>query len=380
MLAPRVLPSASSGRIPPITAAGRHTRVDEYILANLWHRPARRGVLLDLGCGFPPLTTIDSANRLADWDVIGADPVFGRYLVHDDSGGYAWFTDAMEPRYYQAGLSDPNRSNDVHSDPEATRNRFTALLHELLPLLSGDDPRVAQVAEHREARLVKHPLRQVERPNLRFIEGGIGGVEIDGGVDVIRCMNVLIYFDRAFRTRALEWATSVLVPGGLFICGVNWARSTSSRYSVYQKVGDSLVRREFAFGIDCVRPIDFLSWYTLHDDEAEALLLADAVRTLRSDDTFRIAYDQRLDAILAASGMCPRSADGYLGTMAPDLTTVQREERMEAIGVTLCAERFVEGAVDVLDRAGRTAWVNCVGHVASLPNDIPSLAELESRS
>ena len=380
VIAPHVLPSAWGGIIPPITAAGRHKLIDEYILANPWHRPSGRGVLLDLGCGFPPVTTIDSANRLADWSVIGADPAFGHYLVYDDIGDYACFSEPTSPRYYQAGATDPSRWNNLHADPAATRARFTALLAELLPLLPNDDPSVAQVAELRGNRLVRHPLRQFERDNLRFIHGGIGSVAVDGGVDVIRCMNVLMYFDRAFRARALEWAMTLLKPGGLFICGVNWARSTSSRYSVYQKVGDALERREFAFGIDCVRPIDMLSWYTLHPDEAEALLLVGAVRTLRGDEAFRTRYDTRLDQILAATELCPRGDDGYLGAPGLGLTPAQREERFESIGLTLSAEHLATAAVDALQRVGRKAWINCVGHVATLPDDdISSIDALEAR-
>jgi hypothetical protein len=379
-IAPHVLPSAWGGKIPPITAKGRHKLVDEYVVANPWHRPSGRGLLVDLGCGFPPFTTVDSANRLPDWDVIGADPAFGRYLVYDELGDYAWFTDASSPRYYPAGVADQKRRSALHQDPAATNQRFTALLEELLPLLPDDDPSLAQVAERRGARLVRHPLRQFEAPNLRFVEGGIGTLAVDGGADVIRCMNVLGYFDRAFRTRTLEWAGTVLKPGGLFICGMNWARSTSSRYTVYQKVDDTLVRREFAFGIECVRPIDFLSWYTLHHDEAEALQLADAARTLRSDETFRRAYDDRLDGILATTGMCPRDADGYLGTVPLDLTPTEREERMESIGLTLGSAGLTDAAVRVLRGAGRTAWINCVGHVASLPDEITSLDALEGRA
>jgi SAM-dependent methyltransferase len=268
----------------------------------------------------------------------------------------------------------------LHRDPDATSARFTRLLHDLHPSLPDDDPSVAQVAERGGARLVRYPMRRFEKPNLRFVEGGIGTVEVSGGVDIIRCMNVLLYFDRAFRTRALQWAATVLKPGGLFVCGVNWARSTSSRYSVYQKVGDALVRREFSFGIECVRPIDFLSWYTLHADDAEALLLADAVRTLRTDEMFRLAYDARLDAILAGTGMCPRGTDGYLGGLPSDLAPTDREERMESIGLTLGTHGLTDAAVGVLQRAGRMAWVNCVGHVATLPDDIASLDTLESRS
>ena len=48
-------------------------------------------------------------------------------------------------------------------------------------------------------------------------------------------MNVLIYFDPAFRENTLKWATLRLKDGGLFICGLNFAQSVNSRLSIYQK-------------------------------------------------------------------------------------------------------------------------------------------------
>src|SRR5262249_58978519 len=110
--------------------------------------------------------------------------------------------------------------------------------------------------EHDGARLVRNPLRRYEAPNLTLRRGAIGSVSIEGGVDVIRCMNVFMYFDRAFRQRALDWAATLLRPGGLMLCGSNWARSMSSRYTVYQEDRGTLVPREFAFAIANVRPLE----------------------------------------------------------------------------------------------------------------------------
>ena len=66
--------------------------------------------------------------------------------------------------------------------------------------------------------------------------------------------------------------------------------------------------------------------------------------------------------------------------MAPGVTLARCEERMTSVCLTLRAERFAEAAVRVFDRAGCTARVNRVGHVASSPNDIPSLAELAAEA
>lgn len=91
--APRTVPSAWNGTVPPITMPRRHHRLDDYIAGNWWHRSQEEPVLVDLGCGFPPFTTIESAARLPNWQVIGVDPAFGRYLVYDERGDYACVDD-----------------------------------------------------------------------------------------------------------------------------------------------------------------------------------------------------------------------------------------------------------------------------------------------
>jgi hypothetical protein len=83
---PRILPGAWGGIVPPITLAGRHIRIDEYVRCTPWARFAPGATLVDIGCGFPPLTTVDSATRLSGWNVIGSDPGFGRYLAYDARG------------------------------------------------------------------------------------------------------------------------------------------------------------------------------------------------------------------------------------------------------------------------------------------------------
>ena len=139
--------------------------MDAYLAHNPWHRPGREPVLLDLGCGFPPVTALDSATTLPGWRVIGDDPSFDRYFVYDGAD-YACFDVEGLLRFF------PDRHHGGRSGPDAMA--------------------------HRGARLVLNPLRHYERDNLRLTHGEIGSVDIEGGVDVIRCMNVLMYFDHAF--------------------------------------------------------------------------------------------------------------------------------------------------------------------------------------
>jgi hypothetical protein len=358
---PRTVPSAWSGTVPPVTLADRHRKIDEYIAGNPWHQPVGQGVFVDLGCGFPPLTTMETAQRLDDWRVVGVDPAFGRYLVYDADGVYACYDDELKLRYYESGNYDP--------DPVASRAKFGALLDRLLPRLPSGDAEVGD--EH--GRLIRNPVRHYETGNLDLQPGGIGEFTLDGGADVIRCMNVFMYFDHPFRQRALEWAATQLRPGGLFLCGSNWAHSACSRYTVYQKDGDRLVAREFAFSIENVRPIELAPWYALHDDNLENLANAHAVAAIRADELVCSRLDSRLDALLRKLGVCVRGEDGYLGGAPADMPADELARSSSVLAKHLDDEGYVEEAVAALNRAGRKAWRNHVGHVAMHPVTPPPL-------
>lgn len=213
-----------------------------------------------------------------------------------------------------------------------------------------------------------------EPANLELRCGRIGEFTVDGGADVIRCMNVFTYFDHSFREEALAWAKALLRPGGLFVCGSDWIDSASSRYTVYRKEGDRLVAKEFAFSIDNVRPIDLAPWYGLHDDNVENLANAHAVGTVREDMPFRRRFDIRMDSLLAKLNMCRRDPDGYLGNAPADMPAEDRARCSSILAAHLDDEGFVSEAVDVLRRSGRHAWRNHVGHVAMRPVTPPPLA------
>jgi SAM-dependent methyltransferase len=358
---PQAVPSAWGGGVPPVTVAGRHQKIDDYIAANQWHQPHGEPVLVDLGCGFPPLTAVDSAARLPGWRIVGVDPAFDRYLLYDDQGDYGCFDDTLYLRYHQ------NQFGGLDADPAATRERLCRLLYRLLPLLASNDTGELAEVEYQGSRLVRNPARRYESTNLALTQGEIGSFNINGGADVIRCLNVLMYFDQPFRDRALEWASKVLRPGGLFLCGSNWVRSTSSRYTVYQEQDGHLVPREFAFSIDNLRPISLAPWWALHDDDLENLYNAEAVGIIRRDEAFRRRFDERLDALLELAGICRRGPDGYLSGPDSETTLTDFDKHNATLAEQLDHEGFVDDAVAVLRRNGHKAWRNSAGHIAMQP-------------
>lgn len=359
----KVLPGAWGGRIPPITFADRHCKIDEYVSTNRWRPAGSTGTFLDLGCGFPPLTTVETADQLPDWQVWGIDPLIPRYLLHDDSGNYAIFDEHQRAEYFQPVVPSGKNWDALLVDADGTRARFEALLRRMLeeaPIGEQLDP---TPVEKDGARLLIDPVRHYRRDNLSFAVGSIGTAPLEG-VDVVRCFNVLGYYDDAFREQALAWFESLLGDGGLLVCGSNVGRSAVCRYFVYQKQGDRLWPREFAFGIDNLCPHAVNPWYAQHDDDREVGLLMDLIRSLRSDSGFIARVLARSDALRAEYGISPRQADGYYGESDPSLLAWELSDRAALIGERLEEEGYSEQAAAILRDAGYDAWCNEIGHIA----------------
>jgi SAM-dependent methyltransferase len=359
VIVPGILPGAWGGMVPPFTLPGRHKKIDVYLRSNEWARFEPGTVMLDVGCGFPPQTSIEAAEAFPDWRIVGVDPTFEPYLLYDERGNYASLDRAGRVRYFQA--TRPEEFMRVYSDRDATIQHFSEAFAQLLPRLPADDGKLCAV-EYDGRRLVRHPLHTYERPNLTFIQGGFGSSDLPQA-GVVRSFNVLIYYGADFRRKAEEWAAQVLRPGGLFICGRDDSDTLNAHYSVYRNEGGRLVEKEFAFGVDMVR---HCVWYAMHDGERETWRLAKLLGILRSDREFLRDYDARLDALLKENKIAIRDENGHL-TEPPDpidparALPVYREiaRQMEA--------EFADRAVSVLQRAGLHAWRNPVGHVAVGP-------------
>lgn len=367
-MAPGLLPGAWGNVIPPFTLEDRHVEIDRYLAANPWATFSDGTTMLEMGCGFPPQTAVDAATRFASWQLLGADPRFDPYVLHDAEGNYACMSDEGDVRYFHPANPGIATYMALYKDPAATFQRFRTIFERLLPLLPVDEDGTRAEVTHDGARLVRNAIQGFTRSNLHFVQAGIGA-EMEP-VDVIRVFNVLMYFDADFRRDAEWWALNTLKPNGLLLCGGDNSMSTEARYTVYQRVGDALVPREFAFSLDNVRPPTMNSWFCLHNDERETFLTARIVGLLRRDDEFREAFDARVDALMREQRLWVRRADGAL-LPAPDQPPATQflALRMQA-NAQLRAEGFHERAVAVLQRAGLRAWENAVGHIAIDPADL----------
>lgn len=362
VMIPELLPRIRANTAPPMTVGDRHRRINRYLDNNPWTSFPDDSVLLEMGCGFPPITALDAARDLPQWQVIGADLQFDPYILYDPSGNYACLDSSGSVRYFQATGSATSRS--FYNDASPILRQFRELFEELRPKLpSSEDNELVSIV-HDGFRLVRNPIKSFERDNLRFVQLGIGAETPQA--DVVRIFNLLYYFDAQFRSQAEEWVLRTLRPGGLFLCGGDGPRTQEARYSTYRHENGALVRKEFAFSLDNLRPLTPVPWFCLHDGEKETFELARLVGVIRSDERFRHDYDSRLDELLAEKRLWLRQ-DGFLVAPPNPLPTTERDQAREVIEEQLDNDGFTDHAVSILKDAGYSAWRNTLGHISILP-------------
>jgi hypothetical protein len=316
---------------------------------------------IDIACGFPPLTTIDTADALQGWQVTGIDRALPTYLVNDALDNYAVFDRDGRATYFQPVNPSMDKWTALLSDWDGSRRRFETLLQSLL----AERDRSGAGLDHAEfggASLQVNPAHAYERPNLRFLSSDLEAAVAEAA-DVVRCCNMLLYFDDAFRTAAMPQLAALLRENGLLVCGTDWAFTTEARYFTYRKRKGALADGQFAFSIDCLAPLAIVPWYTLHDDDRELALLGTLLQALRSDRAFINRFTERSDELRAAAGVCPRGSDGYYDATIPDGGPGEVWTRSAALSERLSAE-LARPAADVLGRSGWRAQVNPVGHIA----------------
>jgi hypothetical protein len=365
---PGFLPCAWSGRVPPLTLPKRNAKLDSYVVKHTWPDRLVTPVFVDMGCGFPPITTTDAAAALSGWRVFGVDRSFSDYVVFDGDGNYACFNGQgvfqyFQPRMDRAGIR-------MYQNPAEVRLRFEKVFEDLHPLLSKATDQTSESVEKNGNKLIHHPIRDYEAPNLKFIESEMEDVQVPPA-HAIRCMNTLIYFEPEVRQRMLVQAGALLADTGILIVGANLMSGASCRYAVYRRDNQSVEATEFALGLDNLRPISVMPWYTLHDDDPEAILLADVIRQVRADRPFWRVFTGRLDELMAQYGLFQRDSNGFLYAPEGEEFAGDFAERASRLWRQVEEEGFTDGAVDALNRAGFAAWKNPVGDIAIRPSSGP---------
>jgi len=367
---PAMLPSAWGGRVPPLTSRGRHRKLDAYVRQLSWPGAAGRPIFIDLGCGFPPATTVDTAGTLPEWSVYGIDPSFFRFVLYDAEGRYAFFNRDGKFQYCQSPLKPLNET------PEAVRKRFQSLFFDLRPHLTAPHDHTSATVAKDGHKLVANHIRDYETKNLTFIRAAIEDFKLPPA-RFIRCMNVLLYFPKAKRNAMLSSIAESLEDGGLLMTGFNHPFGIYARYAVYRKTAAGLQPCEFAFGLDNLRPLGIGPWLTLAQEDQEAELLADLSGAIRRDRIFWAPFGSHVDGLREELGIGRRANDGFLQfteeirNAPPHILS----EKTTSLWNRVDASGYTDGAIEALVRAGFTAWKNKVGDIAVLPpeNSLPTV-------
>jgi hypothetical protein len=360
---PSVLPGAWGGCIPPITMPDRHKKIDTYVSRHNFSAGNGTLCFMDVGCGFPPLTAADTARNLPDWRVYGIDRSFADYLLIDRDGHYACFDEGGKFLYFQAMMNISGR--ELYANPDVAKRSFEHLFAELHPILPASDGSGSASMERNGTKLIRNHIKDFEADNLSFIQSNIE--DLDGPIaKVIRCMNVLLYFNSEEKKRMLMKLSDLLETGGLIIAGTNGI-GIQNRYMIYGKGVDGLVPREFALSLDNLGYISAMPYFTIQENDAEAMLLADLLRAIRADRFFWSDFSKRLDEILEQLGFCRRRSDGFLQIINEAVTTREYLKNNFLVWRQMAEEGYSDRAVEVLNKVGYNAWKNPVGDIAVEP-------------
>lgn len=358
-----MLPCAWGGKIPPLTLPNRHRKLDVYIKGQDRFNQTKAPVFLDMGCGFPPITTSDTAKTLSDWQVFGVDYSFPDYIVYDKEGHYACFDKNGSFQYFQALLTPGGRA--LYQDPKGTRKYFNKLFLTLKEQGSQSFGNPYETDGKDGSRLIHNHVLNFETDNLRLIKSDINDVNLPPA-KVIRCMNVHVYFDTDTRKKMLIKAGELLDEDGLMIVGTN-GLAVQSRYFIYEKKTCNLTCSEFAFSPDNLGHVSHMAWFALHENDPESIFLAKLSRTVRSDDTFWPDFSDAMDRLLEENEICWRGSDGFFQVPKQEMLFSEYMAKGVSMWQELDSKGYVDGAVEVLKKAGYDAWKNSVGDIAIQP-------------
>jgi hypothetical protein len=307
-----VLASLAAGEVPPLTFPGRFRGLDDFFARLVGPGPGR---VVDVGCGFPPVTSIELAAKLPGAVVIALDPALPHTEAVLPDGTRAYFDGACRFRHAVAG-----GMLVVKQDPPSEVERRAVAWAEL----------------HEDA--LRDALAPYADSAVRFLRARAGwlGASV-GPARAIRAMNVLPYFQPEERAAFYAWAERVLDEGGVLLEGVNFAAGAETRFTLHEKHGGALSPVAAGFSIDCVRSYGPIAWMELRADPGPEAL-ARLVGEVRRDAAFREEFDRFLDAQLARRGLLERRADGALHVLG----AVSQAELAGALA----------GIVDALEEAG----------------------------
>ena len=213
---PRILPSACGGQIPPITIPGRHQKLDTYVAGQSWSLDRLPHVFVDIGCGFPPATTVDTADRFPDWQVYGVDRSFAEYVLYDTTGQYACFNGQGELVHFHPSID--HSKGGLYKNAGLIKEGFRQRFKSLSPLITDNGPLSSKVEDENGNVLIQNHIADFKTNNLSFITSDIKDLD-PMDASVVRCMNLFLYFSTEDRKQWMGCIKNHLRDNGLLIFG-----------------------------------------------------------------------------------------------------------------------------------------------------------------
>ena len=230
-------------------------------------------------------------------------------------------------------------------------------------------------------RLVRNHVRDFEGKNIKFIESEIDDLQLPAA-GAIRCMNVLLYFEKDFREIMQASMSTLLDHDGVLITGFNHPFGIYARYVINKKGRHEIFSLRIRFQSRQPATSGCRSWLTLADEDREAELLADVTAPFgptgtsgRNSTHTLTSYERSMEFAGGIVTVYPFTEEAR--TASPSVIM----EKTSALWSQLEDEGYTDGAVDALERAGYQAWKNAVGDIAVLPPEgsLPKFEVMEQK-
>lgn len=356
------LPSALE-IIPPITIKDRLAEVDDYVLSQRTTTEGSPWCMLDIGCGYPPYTTLEFADKFRNCAVDAIDPNLPAYILFDHHRDHAaCFNEEKELVFLQCA-----NASVLNEQRQEIREGLAAEWNEIKTHLQDND---AYIHELKEAgRLIMDPMTAFARENVRFHAEAFADFRSERKYDLIRCFGVLLYYDREFYMDFLVGINRTLVDGGTFLHGiVDPFHAKQVHYVEVEKRSDGLLQKTLAFSISHISPLLNTYAWVFHGNNPDSLLLVRLLKLINSDRRFYDAYVKRFDHLLDTAELATRDSRGYRSAL-PGLWTKEAKQQLQDICEEMLRE-FGDELIGLLGRHGICATINPVGHIGV---DLPSL-------
>lgn len=293
------------GKIPPITREGRLRVMDRVAHHSLSIAPNDAIRFLDVGCGYPPVTTIETARACPGWSCVGIDPNFPALILTDtDADTVGCFDESGRLVYIQYLKGPLQPALEVI---ERDQRRLVSKWSEIQTHASLRERFLA------DGRLIHHPEEQYEGDNLAFVASDLVGLQDCEPFDLVRCMNVFMYYSGREIIENIRHTKHLLNDLAFFICGnAPEVMSSTARYLAFQKKDSDLV--PVLYGIDLAKLSrrDGNGWWAFHKDQPDTLFLAKLISFVAGNQELHAHLINVVDRLERELGYSERDSDGFL--------------------------------------------------------------------